>query len=140
VDWNLLLFDGTSTFTLLGPLSGNNSAVFVQGADTEAFGNFSFVQLQRHRHNGVFLLQQGLFSGNLYDCDASQPGPGLFPGETVVPISVPVGFQNADLHGVMVIGNAAALLRSQELALYFCLESEIVLSSRKQLARRTNGW
>src|SRR5215467_4511957 len=40
LDWNLLLFDGTSTFNLLGPLSGNNSAVFVQGADTEAFGSY----------------------------------------------------------------------------------------------------
>lgn len=106
IDWNLLLFDGTSTFDLTGPLSGNNSAVFVQGADTEAFGtdlmfNFSGVD------NGIFLFQQGLFSPNHYYCDASQPGP-CFPGETVVPISVSAGYQNdPDLRGIVVIGETA---------------------------------
>jgi hypothetical protein len=103
VDWNLLLFDGTSTFDLVGPLSGNNSAAFVQGADTEAFGtyllfNFSGID------NGIFLFQEGLFSDNHYYCDASQPGL-CFPGETVVPVSVTVGYQNQDEQGVMVIGN-----------------------------------
>jgi hypothetical protein len=61
VDWNLLLSDGTSTFDLPGPLSGNYSVVFVQGADTEVFGtqlmfNFSGID------NGIFLFQQRLFS------------------------------------------------------------------------------
>src|SRR5664279_3454359 len=36
VDWSLLLNDGTSTYTITGPLSGNNSVAFVQGADTTA--------------------------------------------------------------------------------------------------------
>jgi len=31
LDWNLVLNDGSSTFNLLGPLSGNNSAVLVSG-------------------------------------------------------------------------------------------------------------
>jgi hypothetical protein len=107
VDWNLLLNDGTSTFDLTGPLSGNNSVVFVQGADTSAFGtqlmfNFSGID------NGIFLFQQGLFSGNHYYCDASQPGP-CFAGETVVPISVTTGYQNdPNLRGNVVIGNAAS--------------------------------
>lgn len=106
LDWNLVLSDGTSTFNLLGPLSGNNSTVFIQGADTEAFGpdllfNFSGID------NGIFLFQQGLFSGNHYYCDSSQPGP-CFPGETVVPINVSVGYQNnPDLRGVVVIGDEA---------------------------------
>jgi hypothetical protein len=134
VDWNLLLFDGTSTFALLGPLSGNNSAVFVQGADTEAFGpyllfNFSGID------NGVFLFQQGLFSGNHYYCDTSQPGPCVRPGETVVPISVMVGYQNADLQGVTVIGTtpepgSCALLLTG---------AGLVLSNRRLLVRRTTG-
>jgi hypothetical protein len=108
VDWNLVLFDGTSTFDLFGPLSGNNSSVFIQGADAEAFGpyllfNFSGID------NGIFLFQQGLFSDNHYYCDSSQPGP-CFPGETVVPISVSVGYQNnPDLRGVVVIGDEAAI-------------------------------
>lgn len=114
VDWNLVLFDGTSTFDLMGPLSGNNSAVFVQGADTEAFStyllfNFSGID------NGIFLFQQGLFSGNHYYCDSSQPGPPCFAGETVVPISVTVGYQNdADLRGVVVIGNEAGTVPEPE--------------------------
>ena len=33
-------------------------------------------------------------------------GP-CFSGETVVPTSVTVGYQNVDLHGVMVLGNKA---------------------------------
>jgi hypothetical protein len=105
VDWNLLLNVGPSTFDLMGPLSGNNSVVFVRGGDTQVFGtqlmfNFSGID------NGTFLFQQGLFSPNHYYCDASQPAP-CFPGETVVPISLTVGYQNVNLHGVMVIGNEA---------------------------------
>jgi hypothetical protein len=109
VDWNLVLFDGTSTFNLTGPLSGNNSELFIQGADTEAFGselmfNFSGVD------DGAFLFQQGLFSPNHYYCDAPQPDPCLFPGETVVPISVSTGYQNdPDLHGIVVIGEDVAV-------------------------------
>ena len=55
VDWNLLLLDGTSTFTLLGPLSGHNSAVFEQGADTEAFGTFLLFNFSAI-DNGAFLF------------------------------------------------------------------------------------
>jgi len=108
IDWNLLLFDGTSTFDLTGPLSGNNSGVFIQGADTEAFDtyllfNFSGVD------DGMFLFQQGLFSDNHFYCNASQPDPPCFAGETVVPISVMDGYQNdQDLRGIIVIGNEVA--------------------------------
>jgi hypothetical protein len=138
VDWNLLLFDGTSTFTLLGPLSGNNSAVFVQGADTEAFGtyllfNFSGID------NGVFLFQQGLFSGNHYYCDASQPSPCVLPGETVVPLSVMVGYQNADLHGVMVIGTTAGTTPEPGSCALLLTGAGLVFSNRRLLARRMTG-
>ncbi len=34
--WNLLLNDGTSTFDFLGPLSGANSAIEIEGADLSA--------------------------------------------------------------------------------------------------------
>jgi len=138
VDWNLSLFDGTSSFTLLGPLSGNNSAVFIQGADTEVFGTFLLFNFSGI-DNGVFLFQQGLFSSNHYYCDASQPGPCLLPGETVVPISVPTGFQNVDLHGVMVIGNRAGATPEPASCALLLTGVGIVFSSRKLLARRTNG-
>ena len=55
VDWNLTTTDGTSTFTLLGPLSGHNSAVFAQGADTEAFGTFLLFNFSGI-DNGAFLF------------------------------------------------------------------------------------
>ena len=138
MDWNLLLFDGASTFTLLGPLSGNNSALFVQGADTEAFGTFLLFNFSGI-DNGIFLFQQGLFSSNHYYCDASQPGPCLFPGETVVPISVTDGYQNADLHGVMMIGNAAGTAPEPGSWALLLTGVGIVLSNRKPLARLTSG-
>lgn len=102
VDWNLLLYDGTSTFDLTGPLSGNNSAMFVQGADVGAFGpvllfNFSGVD------NGVLMFEQGLFSGSRYYCDASQPFNYCLPGETV---DVVAGYQNVDNQGNVVIASA----------------------------------
>src|SRR6516164_9508391 len=132
VDWNLLLYDGTSMYDLTGPLSGNNSVVFVQGADTEAFNtyllfNFSGID------NGIFLFQQGLFSGNHYYCDASQPGP-CFPGETVVPISVTVGYQNEDQHGIMVIGNAGSGAPEPGTCVLTLTAAGIVFRSRKLLS------
>jgi hypothetical protein len=132
VDWDLLLFDGTSTFELQGPLSGNNSMVFVQGADTEAFGNyllFNFSGID----NGIFLFQQGLFSGNHYYCDASQPGP-CFPGETVVPISVSVGYQNVDEHGVMVIGNEGGAVPEPGTCILTLTAAGVVFRSRRLLS------
>lgn len=129
-----LWIDGTSTFTLLGPLSGHNSAVFVQGADTEAFGTFLLFNFSGI-DNGVFLFQQGLFSGNHYYCDASQPGPCVLPGETVVPISVTVGCQNADLDGVMVIGNAAGTTPEPGSCALLLTGVVLVLRNRERLAR-----
>jgi hypothetical protein len=46
VDWTLLLDDGTGTFTLLGPLSGNNSQLGISGSSyvataTDVVFNFS---------------------------------------------------------------------------------------------------
>ena len=131
LDWDLLLFDGTSTFELTGPLSGNNSEVYIQGADTEAFDtylmfNFSGVD------NGIFLFQQGLFSGNHYYCDASQPGP-CFPGETVVPISVTTGYQNVELHGIEVIGNEIATTPEPGTCALVLTGAGLLLRNRKRL-------
>jgi PEP-CTERM motif len=36
LDWNLTLNDGTTTFDLLGPLSGSNSTLDLQGSDLSA--------------------------------------------------------------------------------------------------------
>jgi hypothetical protein len=106
VDWSLLLNDGISTYTITGPLSGNNSVVFEQGVDTTATATqllFDFSGID----NGILLFQQGLFSGQHYYCDATQTG-SCFAGETVVPISVFSSFQNASRSGNVVIGTAGS--------------------------------
>ena len=101
VDWNLLLNDGTSKLDLTGPRSGNNSAVYVQGADVGAVGallffNFSGID------NGVLLFEQVPFSGARYYCDASQPFV-CPPGETV---AVFAGYKNVGHKGNIVIAAA----------------------------------
>jgi hypothetical protein len=105
MDWNLVLYDGVNSFDLTGPLSGNDSQVLVQGGDVSA----STTQLLFDfggTDNGLFLFQQGLFSGNHYYCDATQAGACL-AGETVVPVSVFTRYQNASRSGVVVIGTVS---------------------------------
>ena len=104
VDWSLTLNDGTNTFSLFGPSSGNNSVVYSQGADvsasaTQLLFNFSGTD------NGLFLFQAGLFSGMHYYCAATQLG-ACYAGETVVPTSVFTLYQNASRSGDVVIGSA----------------------------------
>lgn len=104
-DWSLTLFDGTSTYILNGPLSGNNSVVYTQGSDvsasaTQLLFNFSGAD------NGLFLFQNGLFSGNHYYCSATQLGDCLGPGETVAPINFFTGHQFISESGSVVIGTA----------------------------------
>lgn len=104
VDWSLVLSDGTATFHLSGPLSGNNSQMFVRGADFAAFENMLFFNFSGIDY-GILLFQQGLFSGDHYYCNATQPLECL-PGETVVPLSTRLGLQNVPLRGNVVIGIA----------------------------------
>src|SRR5664279_2210679 len=103
VDWSLLLNDGTNTYTLDGPLSGNNSSVYVQGSDVTASAaqllfNFSGTD------NGYFLFQYGvgIHDGNHYYCDATFAGICL-AGETVAPANFSQG-QNVARSGDVVIG------------------------------------
>jgi hypothetical protein len=105
-DWNILMTVGATTFDLTGPLSGNDSVLYFQGADltatsTNLLFNFSGVD------NGVFLLQHGLFSGLTYYCDAAAAGVCL-QGESVVPGNVfdAATFQNVARSGNIVIGTA----------------------------------
>ena len=54
IDWNLTVDDGTNPFTLLGPLSGNNSEILVVGTDLSEtatqllfnFGGSGYVLIQ----------------------------------------------------------------------------------------------
>jgi hypothetical protein len=105
-DWDLHLTDGTNTFELTGPLSGNDSVVFLQGADvsattTQLLYNFSAGDA------GLLLFQQGLFSGAHYYCDGAPANFACIPGESVVPLSVfSPGFINVAQQGNQVIGTA----------------------------------
>jgi hypothetical protein len=103
VDWNLLLSDGTNTFRLTGPLSGNNSQVVVTGTDVGAFNNFLFFNFSGI-DKGTLLFSQGSLSRAPYYCDSSQPYICI-PGETVDPFD---GYQNVRLHGNVVIGTLDA--------------------------------
>jgi hypothetical protein len=102
-DWNLTLNDGTNTFILTGPASGNNSHVFIVGNDVSATAaalsfNFSGVD------SGYFLFQVSFGSGQHYYCDATSAGV-CSAGERVVPQSLPG--QLATPSGSVVIGSVA---------------------------------
>jgi PEP-CTERM motif len=108
VDWSLLLNDGTNTYNLYGPLSGNNSSVYVSGTDatatmTQLLFNFSGTD------NGYLLLQYGvgIHDGYHYYCDATFSGICL-AGETVAPAYYTQG-QNVSRSGDVVIGTAASV-------------------------------
>src|SRR5450755_2433229 len=101
-DWNLTLNDGISTFILTGPLSGNNSHVFVVGNDVSATAaalSFNF----SGGDSGYFLFQVSFGSGQHYYCDATSAGV-CSAGERVVPQSLPG--QLATPSGTVVIGVA----------------------------------
>jgi hypothetical protein len=106
LDWSLLLNDGTNTYNLYGPLSGNNSSVYVSGSDvtataTQLLFNFSGTD------NGYFLFQYGvgIHDGYHYYCDATFSGICL-AGETVAPAYYTQG-QNVSRSGDVVIGTTA---------------------------------
>lgn len=108
VDWSLTLFTPVQgSFSLFGPLSGNNSVVFTLGVDLTAtpaqlLYDFSGSDL------GVLGFQQGLFSGFHYYCD-NTPSATFYcaQGESVVPISVfQLGWINVSQSGNQVIGTA----------------------------------
>lgn len=133
VDWSLLLNDGTSTYTITGPLSGSNSVAFVQGADTTASATqllFDFSGVD----NGILLFQQGLFSGQHYYCAATQLGT-CYQGETVVPIDVFSSFQNASRSGNIVIGTAGSAVPEPGTLMMF---GSGIVGLAGLLRRRTN--
>ena len=106
IDWNLTLNDGTNTFVLTGPASGNNSHVFITGSDVTATAanlsfNFSGVD------SGYFLFQVSFGSGLHYYCDAASAGV-CSAGERVVPQTLATS-QLTTPSGTVVIGTAAGV-------------------------------
>jgi hypothetical protein len=105
IDWNLTLNDGTNTFVLTGPASGNNSHVFITGSDVTATAaslsfNFSGVD------SGYFLFQVSFGSGLHYYCDATSAGV-CSAGERVVPQTLATS-QLITPSGTAIIGTGGA--------------------------------
>src|SRR5450755_575513 len=110
VDWGLTLFAPTSsptTYILDGPLSGNNSSVYMAGSDTTASAtqllfNFSGTD------NGYLLFQYGvgIHDGFHYYCDATFYGICV-NGETDAPQYFTNG-QITNPTGNVVIGTAGS--------------------------------
>ena len=119
VNWSLSLFAPTSsptTYVLDGPLSGNNSSVYMAGSDTTASAtqlmfNFSGID------NGYLLFQYGvgIHDGFHYYCDATFSGICL-SGETDAPQYYTSG-QVATPSGNVVIGTATAVPEPGSLAM-----------------------
>ena len=107
VDWNLTLFTPVQgSFSLFGPLSGNNSVVYEQGADLTANATQLLFDFSGG-DGGLLLFQQGLFSGSTYYCDGTPGNFACAQGESVVPQSVfQSGWINVAQSGVQVIGTA----------------------------------
>ena len=110
-DWSIVLYTpGQGSFSLFGPSSGNNSVAWSTGADlsataTQLLFNFSGSDF------GVFVLQQGLFSGFHYYCSGTQQAQNngyCTQGESVTPISVyQSGWLSMSESGNVAIGTAA---------------------------------
>ena len=115
INWDLLLNDGNNTFRLTGPLSGNNSQVFLRGEDVAAFDNSLFFNFSGIDY-GTLLFASRPFTGMHYYCDSSQPYICI-PGETVVPLNLKAGYQNVRLHGNVAIGIADSVPESGTLGL-----------------------
>jgi hypothetical protein len=137
IDWDLTLTDGALTWDLLGPLSGNNSVLYLRGFDlhatpTEILFNFN--------HNGTFLLQTNLFEGSTYYCDSTFDIAGAcVPGESIVPGTYPgPGFASTPRSGVDVIGTTSSVSSVPE-PIYFpavglLLAATIALAGRLRSA------
>jgi hypothetical protein len=106
VDWNLELNDGQgNTFNLTGPLSGNDSSVFIGDGDVTAspsdlFFNFSGTD------NGYLLFEVSFGSGMHYYCDSADSQGLCLAGESVVPATLST-IQNVTLSGNQIIGTAS---------------------------------
>jgi hypothetical protein len=135
-DWNLVLTVSTDTFNLTGPLSGNDSVVYLQGVDVTATSTqllFDF----GGSDSGLFLFQDGLFSGLHYYCDGAVGNFACFAGETVAPISVFGLHQVVNYSGVEVIGSVpgGTVPEPSSVLLMSTMLLGVGFSARKRIAR-----
>lgn len=103
IDWNLFLDDGSSTFDLLGPLSGNNSEILLMGPD---FSATSSQLLFNFSGSGLVLFQNPTIgSGVNYFCLETDTSCTLSPAGESLNVTSGVN-QFTSLSGVQVVGVA----------------------------------
>jgi hypothetical protein len=85
LDWNLTLDDGTGPFTLLGPLSGPNSALGIAGSSFTATATDLLFDFSNAAGDWVLFQNPSLGSGiNFWCMDGTTNGcSGNFSAETV---------------------------------------------------------
>jgi hypothetical protein len=96
-DWNLVINNGSATFDLLGPLSGNNSAIYLVGSDLTATSanllfNFS------DSTPGAGLLLQNPYIGsdeNWFAVEAALDGVGGVASSENLVVGVGTGSQQS---------------------------------------------
>ena len=119
VNWSLSLYAPTSSptnYNLNGPLSGNDSSVYLSGIDTTASTSQLLFDFSGSDF-GYLLFQYGvgIHDGNHYYCDATFSGI-CYTGETDSPGSISNGVFNTP-SGNVVIGTASAVPEPGSLAL-----------------------
>jgi hypothetical protein len=87
VDWTFIFWDGSGMGQLYGPLSGNNSSVYLAGNDltaapTKLFFNFDGTD------GGLMLFQANLFSDSDFYCFATVASFPCAQGKSLVTVSV----------------------------------------------------
>ena len=136
LDWNLLLNDGTSTFTNTGPLSGNNSQLFftattnLTATATQLLFNFSGPT------GGVMFQNPTIGSSINYWCmqvGGSVCVGGSFVGEGVF---VSKTLQTSGFEGTRVIGTAGASSVPEPTSVSLIGLGGAVLAARRVFARR----
>ena len=102
LDWNLLLNNGTTTFDLLGPLSGSNSMFVGGGADLSATATQLLFNFTNTDHGvAAFAVGGGpadFWCSGLDACEVGTPGESLA-------IGLPA--QYTELSGTQVIASVA---------------------------------
>lgn len=122
VDWSLTGNNGTSSFTLLGPLSGNNSILAMTAGAASATPTQILFDFSATNNYMFFLGFTGPVSGSVV-CFVAAPNSGICPPvngvgqETVTYHSVTQA--QAEAGTVVIAGDAASVPEPSTLALLF---------------------
>jgi hypothetical protein len=138
VDWTFIFWDGSGMGQLYGPLSGNNSSVYIAGSDvtaapTQIFFNFDGTD------GGLMLFQANLFSDSDFYCFATVSSFPCAQGKSLVTTSVfsPGAMFEADA-GNQVVFDSINFDAAPEPGYYAILPASLMallVASRRRLSR-----